>query len=212
MHVFALPRAPASVRVPVRERAQRALVHISGPSLPDFICELVGIDAGILHVRCDIRVADQSPATLLFDHILLSGVVVGCQPIGAKWGISIALTMSRRREARMPANGTLTVGIVCDSGTTSYQATVTDISPFGLGLRIPCAIGLAARVYVETESEMIMGEIRHCRPTGDGEFVVGVMIVEVVPDSRTEGKLTVLWDRLRRKMAAGLLGADSTLG
>lgn len=181
-------------------------MRISGPNVPDLPCELVRIDAGVLRVRCERRIADASPTTVSFDHIQLSGVVIGCRPIGDEWWISIGLVASRRHEARFPASGKMIVGIVGIGGTTSYEATVTDVSQSGLGLCVPQSIRLATRIYVETESEMIMGEVRHCHPTGDGQFILGVMIVEVVPDFRTQGKLAAVWGQFRQKLVSTVLG------
>jgi len=203
---------PTSQFPPVHARNRKVahrFVHISGPTVPDYTCELVGIDAGSLHIRSERRIADASPVTIAFDHIQLSGAVAGCQPVGEDWEISISLTLSRRREARIALTEGLAVGIVGEKGTTLCQATVIDVSPSGMGLRVSQPISLATRVCVEMESEMILGEVRHCHRSADGHFNVGIMIVEVVPDVRTQGAFTVLWDKLRWKLVSGLMGKNT---
>lgn len=208
-------RDEAAAPIQVRPRQMVAggnTVHLSGPNVPDYLCQLVGLDAGTLRVRSERRIADASPMTVSFDHIQLAGVVTGCHAMGNDWGVSIALTVTRRREARLAASGRVTVGIVGDAGTTSWPATVTNVSPSGLGLRVPEPVRLASRIYVETETEMIMGEVRHCRPAGDGQFIVGVLIVEVVPDLRTQGRLATFWERVKWRFASRMHGGYAARG
>jgi|SRR6185437_7000297 len=186
----------------------RAPVHLSGPNVPDVICELLGLDAGILRVRSERRILDASPLTVSFDRIQLSGVVTGCQPIGDEWTVSIALTVSRRREARFPVNRNLTVGIIREGGSEPSLATVVNYSASGFCLGLSHPVKVASRIYVETESEMILGEVRHCYRAGDFQFVIGVLIVEVIPDVRTQGKLVVFWDKFRWRLASAILGSN----
>jgi len=65
-------------------------------------------------------------------------------------------------------------------------------------------VRIAARIYVETESEMLIGEVRHCRPADGGDFIVGVMLIEVVKDARSEGQFAPLWANVRRRLSFAL--------
>src|SRR6185503_7010255 len=115
-----------------------------------------------------------------------------------------ALSFSRRREARIPCTGKVTAGVMSVRGARSYEASLLDVSPSGLSLRLPVQVRIAARIYVETESEMLIGEVRHCRPANGGDFVVGVMLIEVVKDARVEGPFTSLWGNMRRRLGFAL--------
>lgn len=183
-----------------------SLVRISGPGVPDASCYLIGIESGLIRIHSESRIPDGEPVTIAFGHIQLSGIVTGSHALGDDWGIAIALHPARRREARVSASGTLTLGVVGPRGTTYSSAIVTNISQSGLGLRVPNPIPLASRVYVEAASEMILGEVRHCRPSGDGQFIAGILIVEVVPDSRSVGLFATVWERLRWKILSGVFG------
>jgi len=183
-------------------------VRISGRTVPDGDCQLVGIDAGVLYLRSDRRIADSSAVTVSFDHTQLSGYVTGCQRTEDAWVISIALASGRRREERVPTGEQFTVGIVGNRGTTSCQCTVIDRSPSGLGLRFPRPIAPGTRVYVEMETVMALGEVRHCRPTEDGEFIAGVAIAEFLPDVRGRSKFTEILDKLRWKLGSGIRGRN----
>ena len=177
--------------------------------MPDCVCELVGIDAGILYVRSERQIQEASPIIVSFDHVRLSGVVAGCQPAGQAWVISVALPAGKGRlEERVPASEKSVIGIVEHDGTTVRECSVIDTSSSGLGLRLSIPIKTGARVYVETQSMMVFGEVRHCRLHEDGHYVAGVMVVEVVPDVRSQNMFSVMLNNLRWKLASSIRGRD----
>ena len=194
-----------NIPIPGDPHAKRP-VRITGKTVPDGDCELVGIDAGVLYVRSERRMADSSPVTVSFDQTQLSGYVTGCQPVEHEWVISIALASGRRREARIPTGEQFTVGIVSNNGTVRCRGTVTDKSPSGLGLRFSRPIAPGTRIYVEMDSVMALGEVRYCHATTDGQFIAGVAIAEFLPDVRGRNKFTEILDRLRWKLASGFRG------
>jgi hypothetical protein len=160
----------------------------------------------VLRIRCERRLPAGAAARISLDQIQISGTVLGCNPMEDDWGVSVALSFSRRREARIPCGGRVTAGVMGMRGTRAYEASLVDVSPSGVSVRLPVPVKVATRIYVETESEMLLGEVRHCRPAGGGEFVAGVMLIEVVKDSRAEGQFAALWGRMRRR-----LGFDNRL-
>jgi len=179
-------------------------VRIFGARIPDSIAELIDIREGVLRIRCERRLPDGALARISLDQIQISGTVLGCIPMGGDWAVSVALSFSRRREARIPCNGKVTAGVMSVRGARAYEASLLDVSPSGLSLRLPVQVRIAARIYVETESEMLIGEVRHCRPANGGDFVVGVMLIEVVKDARVEGPFTSLWGNMRRRLGFAL--------
>ncbi len=181
-------------------------VRLSGKTVPDGECELVGIDAGVFYVRSERRIAESSPVTVSFEQTELSGYVTGCQPTEREWVISIALATGRRREARIPTGEQFTIGIVSNTGTQHCLGTVTDRSPSGLGIRFSRPVAPGTRIYVEMESVMALGEVRHCHATTDGHFIAGVAIAEFLPDARSRTKFTEIIDKLACKFTAGIRG------
>jgi hypothetical protein len=174
----------------------------------------------VLRIRCERRLPDGALARISLDQIQISGSVLGCIPMGEDWGVSVALSFSRRREARIPCSGKVTAGVMSVHGTRSYEASLVDVSPSGLSLNLPVPVRIAARIYVETESEMLIGEVRYCRPSGE-DFIVGVMLIEVVKDARIQGQFASLWENMRRRlgfalglqrMSGGRPGKESHLG
>jgi hypothetical protein len=205
-----LNRQPPETNHPVDtlcgNAALRRPLRISGKTVPDGDCELVGIDAGVFYVRLERRIAELSPVTVSFEQTELAGYVTGCQPTEHEWVISIALASGRRREARIPTGEQFTVGIVSNNGTIQCQGTVTDRSSSGMGLRFSRPVAPGTRIYVEMESVMALGEVRHCHATTDGQFIAGVAIAEFLPDARGRNKFTEIFDKVVCKLTAGLRG------
>jgi hypothetical protein len=192
-----------------RKAARTIPVHISGTTVPDCSCALVGIEAGVLYVRSDRQMSESSPIVVSFDHVQLSGVVAGCQPDEDAWMISVALSSCKRRlEERIPHGEESAVGVLEKGQTTMRQCTIIDTSSFGMGLRLAFPIEMGSRVCIETNASMVFGEIRYCHSRPDGLFTAGVMIVDVAPDVRTQNQFSVMLNNLRWKLASTIRGKD----
>jgi hypothetical protein len=184
-------------------------VHISGQNVPDCPCHLVGIDAGTLYVMCERQIPEASSLVVSFDHVQLSGIVAGCRPSGPDWVISVALASSKRRlHERIPHGEEGMIGVVENDRAKVRPCTIIDTSPFGMGLRLSFPIQPGARICIETESMMVFGEVRHCNPKLDGQFIAGILIIDVVPDLRSQNPFSVMINNLRWKLASSIRGRD----
>jgi hypothetical protein len=202
---------PTTAPAPVssRKAVRKIPVHISGTTVPDCFCSLVGIEAGILYVRSERQMSESSAIVVAFDHVQLSGVVAGCEPADKDWMISIALASCKRRlDERIPHGEESVIGIVEGGQTTLRQCIIIDTSSFGMGLRLSFPIDTGSRVCIETDSVMVFGEIRYCHPKMDGQFIAGVLIIDVVPDVRTQNQFSVMLNNLRWKLASSIRGRD----
>src|ERR1700679_4066965 len=81
--------APVQSRPPLAKPLKRIPICISGQDVPDCPCELVGIEADTVHLRCERQIPELSAIVVSFDRIQLSGVVAGCQPGKQGWVVSI---------------------------------------------------------------------------------------------------------------------------
>ncbi len=189
---------------------KRVPVDISGQDVPDCPCELMGIDAGTLHIRSERQIPESSSIVVSLDHTQLSGVVVRCQPDREEWIISVALASRKRRlDKRIPQAEECAIAVIDDNRTDLRPCTIIDASPFGLGLRLSFPVKTGARVCVETESTMILGEVRHCQAKAEGVFTAGILVVDVVPDLRTQSPFSVMLQNLRFKLASRIGGRDT---
>ena len=203
------PHVTNQVKKWARKSERKIPVQISGTAVPDCFGQLTDIDAGIVDVRTERQIPESSPVTVSFNHTQLSGIVADCRPAGPEWVVSIALSACKRRLGeRIPDADESVIGIVEGAGTSLHKCTVLDTSAFGLGLRLSFPIQTGARICVEMESTMVFGEVRHCHPKLDGEFIAGVLIVDVVPDARTQTKFSLMLNNLRWKLASSIRGRD----
>lgn len=152
-------------------------------------------------MRSDRQIQELSRITVSFDHVQLDGRVAGCHPAERGWIVSVTLASGKQRlEERFPAGEKSLIGVIEHGGTVIHHGAVVDTSPSGLGLRLDKPIETGARVYVETQSMMVFGEVRHCRRLEVGYYVAGVMIVEVVPDVRSQSMFSLMLNSLRWKL------------
>jgi hypothetical protein len=165
----------------------------------------VGIDSGTLFVRSEAYIPESSAIGVSFNHIQVSGIVAACISEENTWIVSIALSSCRRRlDERIPAGEESILGVIEGDHTTTHPCTVIDTSAFGLGIRLSSPLEAGARVCVETASKMVFGEVRHCNPKLDGQYVVGILIVDVVPDLRTQTRFSIILNNLRWKLASSI--------
>ena len=194
---------------PVSKAPKRIPVHICGQDVPDCPCQLVGIDAGMLYVRSERQIPESSAIVVSFDHVHLSGVVAECRSAEGNWVISVALASCKRRlNDRIPDGEESMIGIVEGDRTHLRPCTIIDTSAFGMGLRLGFPIDTGARVCIETESMMVFGEVRHCHPKLDGQYIAGILIVDVVPDVRSQSPFSVMLSNLRWKLASRIRGRE----
>jgi hypothetical protein len=109
---------------------------------------------------------------------------------------------------RIPDGEEGLLGIVEGDRTHLRPCTIIDTSAFGMGLRLGFPIDTGARVCIETESMMVFGEVRHCHPKLDGQYIAGVLIVDVVPDVRSQSPFSVMLSNLRWKLASRIRGRE----
>ncbi|HEY4085319.1 MAG TPA: hypothetical protein VGM43_05245 [Bryobacteraceae bacterium] len=193
-----------------RSSAKRVPVHISGADVPDFPCELVGVEAGTLFIRAERQIPESSGVKVNLNQVTLPGVVAECQPDGNEWTLSIALSSRKRRlEERIPGGQEAAIGVVENGRAKLRTCTIVDTSAFGVGLRLGFPLNPGARVCVETGMMMIFGEIRHCNPKLNGDHIAGMLIVDVVPDVSRQSPFSIMLNNLRWKLASSIRGRDA---
>jgi hypothetical protein len=184
-------------------------ILLAGADVPDCPCHLVGIDSGSLFLKSERQIPESSAVVVSLDHVRFSGIVAGCLPAGRDWVISVALASCKRRlDERIPQGEQCTVAIVGADHTNLRPCTIINTSAFGVGLHLGFPIDTGARVCIEREQMMILGEVRYCHAKIDGQFIAGILIVDVVPDLCGENPFSVMLHNLRWKLASSIRGKD----
>jgi hypothetical protein len=204
-----IPAVAQAKRELAESAARRVPVHISGADVPDLPCELVGVEAGTLFIRAERQIPETSAVMVNLNQVTLPGVVAECHPAEDNWTLSIALSSRKRRlEERIPGGQEAAIGVVENGRAKLRTCTIVDTSAFGMGLRLTFPLNAGARVCVETGSLMIFGEIRHCNPKPNGEYLAGMLIVDVVPDVSRQSPFSIVLNNLRWKLASSIRGRE----
>ena len=82
--------------------------------------------------------------------------------------------MDLRSQLRLEANEPVHVTVLgkCE---TKLLGRITDYSNYGLGLSVDLQVPLGTAVKVEWSHTLLLGEVCHCRPEGDG-FAIGLKL------------------------------------
>jgi hypothetical protein len=85
--------------------------------------------------------------------------------------------IDRRREPRFPTCARVEIELQ-NPIVQRMKGIVRDVSASGLRLEVQAAVTEGTPVKISLDHIVIQGEIRHCRPSGDG-FNVGMLVHDV---------------------------------
>ncbi len=86
--------------------------------------------------------------------------------------------MERRKEARVSSTQPALLTILGGEGR-KLPVTIENRSQSGLAIRVSQALPLSSPVRIDTGDQLLLGEVCHCSPSGDG-YVVGLQVEHVV--------------------------------
>lgn len=88
------------------------------------------------------------------------------------------LGVERRKESRETARQPAVLTVL-GGEAQPIDVFIDNRSNSGVAIRTPKALPLSAPVRVDTGDHMLLGEVCHCAPSGDG-FLVGLRVEHVV--------------------------------
>ena len=170
-------------------------------------CSLRGIANGQIHLLAPNRVPDATKVMLKFDHVAIPGKVLSSRQDQDSFSTCVETIPSDhvRRAPRFPIDESCLVSVLDCGDGTRIKGWLTDFSKSGLGLHAGSYVEIGTRIYVETRSLLIAGEVRHCRPRSNGTFTVGVETTDIFSDFRERHSLPLIY-RFRRYLAELILG------
>ncbi|HWF08118.1 MAG TPA: hypothetical protein VG297_06630 [Bryobacteraceae bacterium] len=147
-----------------------------------FQCQLIGIARGRAHLQSPRWLESGTELTAHLKLISIPAGVLYCHQKSPGYRICLSIgAESQRSEPRFPVDfpawGTVFIG---SNEPRTFDAVVTDISPSGIGLRMPIACPEDAMICVETDVYVVAGEIKHCvKEPGRETFHAGVRVFDV---------------------------------
>jgi hypothetical protein len=86
--------------------------------------------------------------------------------------------MEHRRESRLTANTPVMVTLQGMLGDPQMSGDVLDMAGSGLRVRTAMPVPSGARVKIETDQTMMIGEVVRCEPLGGG-YALGLALSEI---------------------------------
>jgi hypothetical protein len=66
-------------------------------------------------------------------------------------------------------------------------------------------------IFIETDGNLVVGEVRHCREEGNGHFDAGIEITDILSDTASPQGSRGLLKNFRHKLAQAILGEPITI-
>ena len=190
LRLLANLRPPKRDGPPSHEGCEGLLVASGGPGTLTFqSCTLLGIAHGKIHIRSDQWIEPASRVSATFVHLAFVGEVLYCTWKDTWYRTCIDLFSGddqRRREPRLAVHQRGTVIALSESrNSTPVSGILLDLAVSGMRLEIPNHVEPGTMIYVETESTLVAGEVRHCHKGRNGGFEAGIEITEVALQNRS---------------------------
>ena len=197
--------------------APKEPVAISGPGItlrslstdaPPRSCILLGLVQGKLHIRSDQWIEPSSRVRAQFEHLSFLGEVLYCARKDTWFRVCIDLLagQEQRREPRLPVHQHGTVITLSGENPSSEPGTLVDLAVAGMCIQLSHAVETGTMIYIETESALVAGEVRHCREVASGCFEAGVQVTDVLPDINIGHSTSGFLQNVRRKLGHVIAG------
>ena len=103
----------------------------------------------------------------------------------------------RRKLVRFDLNQPVTLTTL-GAEKVQLEGTMTNVSEEGYKLLLPQALRCGTAVEIDMPDAMLLGEVRYCRPEGDGTFGIGLENIQILSNI---GALS--------RLVNGILGSSS---
>jgi hypothetical protein len=164
-------------------------------------CTVLGIANGIMHIRLDQWVEPATQVLAIFSRITLSGEVVYCASKESWYRTSIAINggIDRRHGPRLSVLQPTMVTALSNNGSASSEGMLLDFSVCGIRVNMPHGVETGTMIFVETESAVVVGEVRHSHEKRGGCFEGGIEITDVLSSPEGRRKSRSFLKNVRRK-------------
>jgi hypothetical protein len=192
-----------------RVSGPEVFLQLTGTDSPPHSCILLGVEHGEIHIRSDEWLEPGWPVSATFARISVSGEVLYCIRKDGWFRISVAVISKNdhgRRQPRLPVCLPGSVVAFSENGSESSRGTLLDVSVSGMRLDISHPVKAGTMIFVETESVLVVGEVRYCNRRQDGGFDAGVAVTDVLSDIKSGQNSPGVMKSIRRKLAEAILG------
>lgn len=158
----------------------------------------------------DDKIAAGTHVSVQLQTCAFSGVILYCSPRGSRYEAHVSFDdvdeTGLRRTPRFPVSIPARAFSLSVDGP--LEGRIIDVSGEGLGIELPAPLPMQSNIAVQSEENVALGVVRHCREISSGLFRAGVQLHHIVkkdPDlekaSAESGWINKLGARLGRKKA-----------
>jgi hypothetical protein len=144
-------------------------------------CNLIGIDRSRIHLSAKQWVKPGTGAVLKFERIKVAGEVGYCDRKDDEYRTCFIVSNSRRAP-RIPIDEFGSITVLGDEHAAAAECRLKDVSRFGLSVDARMMVKLGSMVCVQTDSILVVGEVRNQSSNFDGTYRTGVEINDIVSD------------------------------
>ncbi len=134
----------------------------------------------------DDQIAAGTHVTIEMNTCSFAGVILFCSPSEGRWEAHVSFddvdATGLRRTPRFPVN--IPARVFSNSSEVPLDGTIVDVSGEGLGIELAAALPMQSNIAVQSEENIALGVVRHCRETSSGVFRAGVQLHHIVRKDR----------------------------
>jgi hypothetical protein len=185
-------------------------LHSLTPDAPPRSCVMLGLAEGKLHVRSDRWIEPRSRIRAQFEHHSFTGEVEYCTHKDSWFRVCIDLMAEddQRRKPRLALRQPGFVTTLSNSGPSPSPGVLLDLAIAGMRIEIPDRIENGTMIYIETDTALIAGEVRHCSKGSGGNFEAGVDVTDILPAIALKCPASGRLKRLRQTLGRLISGED----
>jgi hypothetical protein len=130
----------------------------------------------------DDSVAGGTRVTIQINTCSFNGEILFCKPRGGRYEAHVSFddvdATGLRRTPRFPVS--MAARIFTSVSPVPLHARIIDVSGEGLGIELATALPMGANIAVQSDENIALGEVRHCRELAPGLFRAGVQLHHIV--------------------------------
>jgi hypothetical protein len=158
----------------------------------------------------DDQIAAGTHVTIQLNTCSFAGVILFCSPSGSRYEAHVSFddvdASGLRRTPRFPVS--ILARVFSSASDVPIEGKIVDVSGEGLGMELPVPLPMQSNIAVQSEENIALGVVRHCRELSPGLFRAGIQLHHIVrkdPDlekaSAESGWMNKLGVRFGRKKA-----------
>jgi PilZ domain len=137
---------------------------------------------GEVVLMMDDFVSAGTPVTIQLNTWSFNGEILYCKRNGSRNEAHVSIddadASGLRRSPRFPVS--IPARVFTSLSEVPLEARIVDVSGEGLGIELGVTLPVAANIAVQSDENIALGEVRHCRPLASGLFRAGAQLHHII--------------------------------